>query len=72
MSTKKDMRRPDLGQPAPARDTGREMNADMPPPPPVVPFQEPPTKGDDAALTSTLSSTMPMAAIFTRNRYIGW
>ncbi|KAI2617168.1 hypothetical protein GGR54DRAFT_641271 [Hypoxylon sp. NC1633] len=39
----------------------------------VVPYQEPPAKsGDGAELSSTLSSTLPMAAIFTRNRYIGW
>ncbi|KAK7748387.1 hypothetical protein SLS62_008650 [Diatrype stigma] len=39
----------------------------------VVPYQEPPPKsGDNAEFSSTLSSTLPMAAIFTRNRYIGW
>ncbi|ETS77843.1 hypothetical protein PFICI_09905 [Pestalotiopsis fici W106-1] len=38
----------------------------------VVPYQEPAAKGDSADFSSTLSSTLPMAAIFTRNRYIGW
>lgn len=39
----------------------------------VVPYQEPAGKSADTPeMTSTLSSTLPMAAIFTRNRYIGW
>ncbi|KAK0628542.1 hypothetical protein B0T17DRAFT_614446 [Bombardia bombarda] len=38
----------------------------------VIPYQEPPAKGESNELTSTLSSTLPMAAIFMRNRYIGW
>ncbi|KAI1163471.1 hypothetical protein F5B18DRAFT_316694 [Nemania serpens] len=40
----------------------------------VVPYQEPPAakSGDSPEFSSTLSSTMPMAAIFTRNKYIGW
>ncbi|KAH8662240.1 hypothetical protein BX600DRAFT_465932 [Xylariales sp. PMI_506] len=39
----------------------------------VVPYQAPSSKGEQAGdFSSTLSSTMPMAAIFTRNRYIGW
>ncbi|KAI0007398.1 hypothetical protein F4779DRAFT_514134 [Xylariaceae sp. FL0662B] len=39
----------------------------------VVPYQEPAGKGGESVeLSSTLSSTLPMAAIFTRNRYIGW
>ncbi|KAI1402613.1 hypothetical protein F4819DRAFT_453921 [Hypoxylon fuscum] len=50
MSSKKDMRRPDL----------------------VVPYQEPAAKGDSTEFSSTLASTLPMAAIFTRNKYIGW
>ncbi|KAH7037403.1 uncharacterized protein B0I36DRAFT_313971 [Microdochium trichocladiopsis] len=51
MSTKKDMRRPDL----------------------VVPYQAPASKASDPAdFGSTISSTLPMAAIFTRNKYLGW
>ncbi|KAI1335326.1 hypothetical protein F5Y15DRAFT_251549 [Xylariaceae sp. FL0016] len=39
----------------------------------VVPYQEPTGKsGENVEFSSTLSSTLPMAAIFTRNRYIGW
>ncbi|KAI1744619.1 hypothetical protein F4680DRAFT_231837 [Xylaria scruposa] len=39
----------------------------------IVPYQEPPVGKDDSPeFSSTLSSTMPMAAIFTRNKYIGW
>jgi hypothetical protein len=38
----------------------------------VVPYQEPAAKGDSTDFSSTLSSTLPMAAIFTRNKYIGW
>ncbi len=39
----------------------------------VVPYQEPAPKGGDAPeFQSTLSSTMPMAAVFMRNKYIGW
>lgn len=30
------------------------------------------TKSDAPELSSTLSQTLPMAAIFMRNRYIGW
>lgn len=37
----------------------------------VVPYQEPVAK-DSAELASTLSSTMPMAAMFTRNKFVGW
>ncbi|KAK5626881.1 hypothetical protein RRF57_002596 [Xylaria bambusicola] len=28
--------------------------------------------GENPEFSSTLSSTLPMAAIFTRNKYIGW
>ncbi|KAK3336848.1 hypothetical protein B0T19DRAFT_410756 [Cercophora scortea] len=38
----------------------------------VIPYQEPVAKGDSSDFSSTLSSTLPMAAIFMRNRYIGW
>lgn len=38
----------------------------------VIPYQEPLSKGDNPELSSTLSQTLPMAAIFLRNRYIGW
>ncbi|KAL5606710.1 hypothetical protein BROUX41_003105 [Berkeleyomyces rouxiae] len=39
----------------------------------IVPYQEPAPKNNEAVeLSSTLSSTMPMAAMMTRNRYFGW
>jgi len=38
----------------------------------VIPYQEPTAKGDSAEFGSTLSSTLPMAAVFMRNRYVGW
>ncbi|KAI0021403.1 hypothetical protein F4780DRAFT_288085 [Xylariomycetidae sp. FL0641] len=39
----------------------------------IVPYQAPvPKQGENVEFSSTLSSTLPMAAIFTRNRYIGW
>lgn len=37
----------------------------------MIPYVEP--KDDDKAdFSSTFSSTMPMAAMFTRNKMIGW
>ncbi|KAH9889252.1 hypothetical protein F4778DRAFT_785801 [Xylariomycetidae sp. FL2044] len=39
----------------------------------AVPYQEPVLKSSESPeFSSTLSSTLPMAAIFTRNRYVGW
>ncbi|KAJ5110924.1 hypothetical protein N7532_001459 [Penicillium argentinense] len=38
----------------------------------AIPYVDPPKKGDEADMSSTMSSTMPMAAMFTRNRMIGW
>ncbi|EAA36057.1 hypothetical protein GE21DRAFT_1244 [Neurospora crassa] len=38
----------------------------------IIPYQEPAAKTDAPEFQSTLSSTLPMAAIFMRNRYIGW
>lgn len=38
----------------------------------VIPYQEPAAKGDNVEFQSTISSTLPMAAIFMRNKYIGW
>ncbi|RDW77405.1 hypothetical protein BP6252_05458 [Coleophoma cylindrospora] len=50
MSSKKDMRRPDL----------------------VIPYQQPEPKKDAGDISSTMGSTLPMAAMFTRNKFIGW
>ncbi|KAG9187793.1 hypothetical protein G6011_05664 [Alternaria panax] len=38
----------------------------------IVPYAEPDKAKDDNDMASTLSSTLPMAAIFTRNKMIGW
>ncbi|KAK0655861.1 hypothetical protein B0T16DRAFT_451489 [Cercophora newfieldiana] len=38
----------------------------------IIPYQEPPAKSDSPEFGSTLSSTLPMAAVFMRNRYVGW
>ncbi|ODH46740.1 hypothetical protein GX48_07140 [Paracoccidioides brasiliensis] len=38
----------------------------------VVPYVEPPEKRQDADMNSTVSSTMPMAAMFTKNKMIAW
>ncbi|KAK1758598.1 hypothetical protein QBC47DRAFT_145892 [Echria macrotheca] len=38
----------------------------------IIPYQEPAAKSDSAEFGSTLSSTLPMAAVFMRNRYVGW
>jgi hypothetical protein len=38
----------------------------------VIPYQEPAAKGDNVEFQSTISSTLPMAAIFMRNKYVGW
>ncbi|KIW13989.1 hypothetical protein PV08_06770 [Exophiala spinifera] len=37
----------------------------------VIPYVEP-TEEKPADFSSTLSSTMPMAAMFTRNKMLGW
>ncbi|KAJ5710816.1 hypothetical protein N7488_004972 [Penicillium malachiteum] len=34
----------------------------------VIPYVDPPKSGNEADMSSTMSSTMPMAAMFTRNR----
>ncbi|EGC47823.1 predicted protein [Histoplasma capsulatum var. duboisii H88] len=39
----------------------------------VVPYVEPPAKASDASdMSSTMSNTMPMAAMFSRNKMIAW
>ncbi|KUM66368.1 hypothetical protein ACN42_g693 [Penicillium freii] len=38
----------------------------------AIPYVDPPKSSSDADISSTMSSTMPMAAMFTRNRMIGW
>ncbi|CEJ92160.1 hypothetical protein VHEMI07828 [[Torrubiella] hemipterigena] len=38
----------------------------------IVPYQQPVKQSDAGDMSSTISSTMPMAAMFTRNKYVGW
>lgn len=38
----------------------------------AIPYVDPPKSTSEADMSSTMSSTMPMAAMFTRNRMIGW
>lgn len=75
MSTKKDMRRPDLSEfhlfiePAVAVAVAVAV-ADLSPK--VIPYQLPAAKEASSDISGTLGSTMPMAAMFTRNKFIGW
>ncbi|KAI9835964.1 MAG: hypothetical protein M1838_005180 [Thelocarpon superellum] len=38
----------------------------------VIPYLESAKKESEGDIASTLSSTLPMAAMFTRNKLIGW
>ncbi|CAK7240310.1 MAG: hypothetical protein STHCBS139747_001748 [Sporothrix thermara] len=38
----------------------------------VVPYQAPAPAKDSADVSSSMSSIMPMAAMLSRNRYVGW
>ncbi|KAJ4346206.1 Eukaryotic translation initiation factor eIF-1 [Ascochyta clinopodiicola] len=38
----------------------------------IVPYAEPAKDKSDGDMSSTMASTLPMAAIFTRNKMIGW
>ncbi|RDL31523.1 Uncharacterized protein BP5553_09732 [Venustampulla echinocandica] len=38
----------------------------------IIPYQVPAPKENPSDLSGTISSTLPMAAMFTRNKYIGW
>jgi len=38
----------------------------------IIPYQSPVAKESPADFSSTLGSTLPMAAMFTRNKLIGW
>lgn len=67
MATKKDMRRADLS---------KSMRHPMPPmlliPFAVIPYQIPAPKEGASDISGTLGSTLPMAAMFTRNKFMGW
>ncbi|WPH01429.1 Hypothetical protein R9X50_00427500 [Acrodontium crateriforme] len=38
----------------------------------IVPYMAPKEDKDSSDIQSTMASTLPMAAIFTRNKMIGW
>ncbi|KAJ4140131.1 hypothetical protein NW768_001484 [Fusarium equiseti] len=38
----------------------------------IVPYQEPKSSGESTDISSTMSTTLPMAAMFTRNKLVGW
>ncbi|KAF1344821.1 hypothetical protein BDV97DRAFT_63055 [Delphinella strobiligena] len=38
----------------------------------IVPYMEPATKDDSGDITGAVGNTLPMAAIFTKNKMIGW
>ncbi|KAM3071509.1 hypothetical protein ACMFMG_009391 [Clarireedia jacksonii] len=38
----------------------------------IIPYQSPVAKESAGDFSSTLGSTLPMAAMFTRNKLIGW
>ncbi|SPN99783.1 uncharacterized protein DNG_02635 [Cephalotrichum gorgonifer] len=38
----------------------------------IVPYQAPATKEDTADFSSSIASTLPMAAMLTRNKFVGW
>ncbi|CAI6335822.1 unnamed protein product [Periconia digitata] len=38
----------------------------------IVPYTEPKKDKNEGDMSSTMASTLPMAAIFTRNKMIGW
>ena len=79
MSNLKDSRRADLSKPtgpqsvfvhdqcAP-RWTGQIANCLAT----VVPYQPPATGEESADFSSSISSTLPMAAMLTRNKFVGW
>ncbi|KAL2112813.1 hypothetical protein VUR80DRAFT_6384 [Thermomyces stellatus] len=38
----------------------------------IVPYQAPAPREDAVDFSSSISSTLPMAAMLTRNRFVGW
>ncbi|EPE31925.1 hypothetical protein GLAREA_12007 [Glarea lozoyensis ATCC 20868] len=38
----------------------------------IIPYQEPAPKESASDIAGTLASTLPMAAMFTRNKFISW
>jgi hypothetical protein len=69
MASKKDMRRSDLGTLVSHLQNSSVVNGSSLS---VIPYQLPVAKENASDMGSTLGSTLPMAAMFTRNKYIGW
>jgi hypothetical protein len=69
MATKKDLRRPDLSK---STRESAHLYAVRWLTLPVIPYQAPATKENSGDFGGAMSSTIPMAAMFTRNKYIGW
>jgi hypothetical protein len=67
MSNKKDMRRPDLSKPLKLLIACSIANTLT-----VIPYQVPAPKEATSDISGTLGSTLPMAAMFTRNKFMGW
>lgn len=38
----------------------------------IIPYQRPLEKANAQDISGTIGSTLPMAAMFTRNKFIGW
>ncbi|KAL3454033.1 translation initiation factor SU [Aspergillus insuetus] len=76
MTSKKDMRRVDLGAFHVRLFLNRfimiALDANAHDRILAIPYVDPPKDKNDADMTGAMSSTMPMAAMFTRNRMIGW
>ena len=61
------MRRPDLSKPLKLLIAYSIANALT-----VIPYQVPVPKEATSDISGTLGSTLPMAAMFTRNKFMGW
>lgn len=69
MAPTKEARRPDLSTSIDLTTSSREPLANARA---VIPYQEPEAKQDAQDMSSSLSSTLPMAAMFMRNKMVGW
>jgi hypothetical protein len=72
MASKKDLRRPDLSKSPREEATIHLESCVVANILPVIPYEAPVVKEGATDFGSAMSSTIPMAAMFTRNKYIGW